>query len=271
MVDDTSRQIEDEVSLSDVVKFLNESKNAIAASIGSCMVIAIALFFLMPAQYEATATIQMALVANQSIEAPPVLLEKIKLPSYFSQETREKCEANQTTQTLNREIHPTLSKSAPFISFAFQADSIQKAKDCISLVINDVRLRQSELFEPLLAEKQTHLAMLEAKLALKEDVEKLFLTGTLGLNFKDEKFSAASLIWATKLANEQSVKELKREIDGLKIALQPPQTRETHAVTPVYCADRPVNKRPLLFLAISILTGLIGGVLYALGKKAWRT
>jgi uncharacterized protein involved in exopolysaccharide biosynthesis len=83
-------QIEDdEISLIDVLLFLKASGGNIVKSISVCLLAGGAYYFSVPKMYEASATIEMARVAGELVESPAVLLEKMKLPLYFSPATRD--------------------------------------------------------------------------------------------------------------------------------------------------------------------------------------
>lgn len=122
-----------------------------------------------------------------------------------------------------------LNKSAPFISFTIGGSSINEAKECLNSVINDIRVKQDQLSEPILLQKRVHLKTLEDKLVQADNAVKLFSgIQPSNLNFKDEKFSASSLVLATKMASEGSVKDLTNQIEDMKISLLPPLTQPTN-------------------------------------------
>ena len=75
---------DDEISLIDILLFLKASGGNIVKSTLICLLAGGVYYFTVPKMYEATATIEMATVADQPVEAPAVLLEKMKLPLYFS-------------------------------------------------------------------------------------------------------------------------------------------------------------------------------------------
>jgi hypothetical protein len=84
--------------------------------------------------YEASATIEMAMVAGEPVETPAVLLEKMKLPLYFSPATLQACGADGGLSSQAKfvdKIKPSINKSAPMVSFVTQAPSTQEAKACL--------------------------------------------------------------------------------------------------------------------------------------------
>ena len=119
-------------------------------------------------------------------------------------------------------------------------------------------------------QKRVHLKTLEDKLVQAENAVKLFSgIQPSNLNFKDEKFSASSLVLATKMASEGSVKDLTNQIEDLKISLLPPLTQPTNLASPIYCPDQPANKKLLLTTSVALLAGFFLGVVVALLKKVY--
>ena len=75
---------EDEISLTDILLFLKASGGNILKSTCVCLLAGGAYYFSVPKMYQASATIEMATVEGVPIETPAALLEKMKLPLYFS-------------------------------------------------------------------------------------------------------------------------------------------------------------------------------------------
>ena len=75
---------DDEISLIDILLFPKASgRNVLISTIG-CWLVGVTYYSAVPKIYEATATIQMAMVASELVETPAGLLEKIKMPLFFS-------------------------------------------------------------------------------------------------------------------------------------------------------------------------------------------
>ena len=262
---------EDEISLLDIFIFLKNSRYDIGISTLICLIIGASYYFVAPNKYEATATIQMALVAGQAVEIPQVLIEKVKLPLYFSHKTWDACDTDEEltpSRKVAEKIKPLLNKNAPFVSFSTTAESSKEAIQCLTAVIDDIRANQATQASPLIEQKKSQLATLESKLAQAEEQSKLLTPEKFSLNIKDERFSASALLLATTMSNNTQIKDLTGQINDLKIALADPQTQMTHLPTPIYCPDIPVNKRPLLTLVISLFCGLMFGLVYASAKLA---
>jgi hypothetical protein len=136
---DTKKEFEtadDEISLVDIIQFFIDNKLSIAITTLFCGVLGLAYGFLAPSQYEASMSFQMAMVASNPVEAPAVLLEKMKLPTYFSVGTLHACKLTDSLnpgEELSKQLKPTVNKNAPFISTSFRATSIGTGHDAVLL------------------------------------------------------------------------------------------------------------------------------------------
>lgn len=255
---------EDEISLTDILFFLQDSIGSVILSVLACVILGGAYYFSTPKLFEASATIQMAMATGNPVETPTVLLEKIKLPLYFSQAAWTACDTQEDTtpsRKIAEKIKPILNKSAPFIGFTVQAQSKQEAKECLQAVIFDIAAKQAELAKPILDQKRTQITQLEEKLQLAEEISKSLSPNKLGTNFPDTQFASRALILATTLSNSREIKDLTNQINDAKVSLEEPQTKPTSMPTPIYAPEFAVNKRPVFTLGISLVLGIFIGLL----------
>lgn len=267
-----SDDMEDDISLMDIARFFIDNQRQIALSTVACGVLGLAYGFLAPAQFEATMNVQMAMVNNAPIEAPNLVIEKMKLPLYFSQNTWAVCDTDQEmtpSRTLAKKLNPILNKNASFIGLSYRAESPDAAKACLQAVLEDIRSKQQLLAEPLIKQKQTYLATLKDKLAAAEEVTKYLSSQNQSLQFKDEKFSAHALLLATRLNKDNEIKDLRNQIVDLEISLKPPQTQETYLAAPVYASTQRVAPHRSLILAMALMAGFMLGIVGVLTRKAW--
>ena len=154
---------DDEISLIDILLFLKASGGNIIKSIFLCLLAGGVYYFSVPKMYEASATIEMATVAGEPVETPTVLLEKMKLPLYFSPATLQACgtdgELSSKAKFVDK-IKPNVNKLAPMLSFVTQAPSSQEAKACLNAVIADVSNKQAAIANPLIGQKKQKLNQL---------------------------------------------------------------------------------------------------------------
>ena len=177
---------DDEISLLDILQFFIDNRIFIGVVVALSGALGLGLGFWLPAQYEATMNIQMAMVANSPVEAPAQVVEKMKLPLYFSSATWTACDTDEDTtpsRTLAKKLNPLLNKNAPFIGLSYRAESPESAKNCLQAVLEDVRYKQALLADPIIKQKQVFLGTLKEKLEAAEAVAKFFATQKQDMQF----------------------------------------------------------------------------------------
>jgi hypothetical protein len=259
-----TRAEDDEISLMDILIFLIASGENIVKSTLVCLALGGAYYLSVPKMYEATATIAMATVAGEPVEAPAVLLEKMKLPLYFAPATLQACgsdvQLNSQAKFVDK-IRPTINKSAPLVSFATQAQSTQEAKACLSAVVAELNSNQAEIAKPLIEQKKQKLTQLSDQLKLAKDMAKNFPTTKSKIGSSDTQFSSRTLAMSSTLANATEMNDLSKEINNLESSLIPPKTQPLSLIVPLYAPEVSINKRPLFTLGLSLVLGVFLGLL----------
>jgi hypothetical protein len=253
---DPTRAEDDEISLIDILIFLIASGKNIVKSTLVCLAFGGAYYFSVPKMYEATVTIAIATVAGDPVEAPVVLLEKMKLPLYFAPATLRACgsdgQLNSQAKFVDK-IKPTINKSAPFVTFATQAQSTQEAKACLSAVVAELNSNQAEIAKSLIEQKKQTLSQLSDQLKLAEDMAKDFPTTKSNIGSSDTQFLSRILAMSSTSSNASRMNNLRLEINNLESSLIPPQTQPLSLVVPPYAPEVPINKRPLFTLGLFCL------------------
>jgi len=261
---DSTRAEDDEISIIDILIFLKASGGNIVKSTLVCLALGGAYYFSVPKMYEATATIAMATVAGGPVEAPAVLLEKMKLPLYFAPATLQACgsdgQLNSQAKFFDK-IKPAINKSAPLVSFATQAQSTQEAKACLSAVIAEVNSNQAEIAKLLIDQKKQKLSQLSYQLKLAEDKPKNFPTTKSSDGSLHTQFSALALGMPFTLAYAIEMSDIRKAINNLETSLIPPQTQPLSLAAPLYAPEVSINKRPLFTLGLSLALGVFLGLL----------
>ncbi len=255
---------EDDFSLVEIYDFFKENIKSILLSGLVCGIIGVSVALLLPSKYQATAYIQVAKVANADVEAPNILLEKLKMSMYYSQKTFSECNVENTTEpgkSIANGLKPTLAKGAPIISISYKDRNIDDAKKCLESVLSDIRTNQNEIAKPIFEQKKNQLSNLKQKLESAEQITKLLSSKKPNFDFSDSKFSASTLLLATTLSKENEVKDLRTQINDLEIALAEPQTKETYLTTPINAPNIRVEPKRS-FIALG---SIIGGIFLAIG------
>lgn len=272
-IDNQPMETDDEISLVDIAQFLIDNSGVFIRFVVGCGLLGAAYAFLAPPQYEATMNIQMAMVANNPVEPPAVLLEKMKLPLYFSETTWKKCDTEEDltpSRTLTKKLNPVLNKQAPFIGFSYRDNSPLESQTCLLAVLEDIQLKQKRLSAPIIEQKKSYLETLKAKLATAEQVSQYLNAQKRDFKFKDERFSASALILATSLSNEKEIKDLRNQITELEISLSSPQTQDTFLAAPIFASQQAVAPKKLLVISLALLIGVFAALLFLLGRTAWK-
>ena len=255
---------DDEISLIDILLFLKASGGNIVKSTLICLLSGGAYYFSVPKMYEASATIEMATVAGEPVESPAVLLEKMKLPLYFSPATLQACGSDGGLSSQAKfvdKIKPSINKSAPMVSFVTQAPSTQEAKACLSAAIAEVSNNQDAIAKPLLQQKKQKLQQLSEQLKLTEEIGKTITVPKGNSNVSDAQFSARTLNMSFSTANATEINDLRSQIGTLENALIAPQTHSVALASSVYAPEVSVNKRPLFTLGFCLALGVFLGLL----------
>jgi LPS O-antigen subunit length determinant protein (WzzB/FepE family) len=264
--------IEDEISLKDIVDFLVESWKTIILTGFLGLVGSIAYLWVTPNQYLAIAHFQVARVADFDVEPPATLIEKLKMPMFYSQNTHMACNLMEKLEpgaVIVKTLKLTLVKNAPIITIAFQGESSEDAKKCLESVLDDVRINQNLLAKPILESRANQLLNMKLKLEAAERILKMLPKNNVSFDFSDSKFSASTLLLATTLSKESEIKDLRTEISSLEISLLEPQTKEAFLTTQIYTPKQKVSPKRTLIVLVGLMAGLFIGLLLMMGKRAY--
>lgn len=158
MTTQSEQQIDDEeISIIDILLFLKASGHNVLISTIVSLLIGVAYYFAVPKMFEVTATIQMGVVAGEVVETPAILLEKIKLPLFFSSTALQACGSDGDLSSVTKfadKLKPTNNKSSPLISLSAQARSTQEARACLDAVISEIQKSQNDLAKPVIGQKK---------------------------------------------------------------------------------------------------------------------
>lgn len=262
-----------EPALLDVLQALRNGKRVLVGSTLAGLLAGSALAIFLPERHSAEASIQMAMVANEPVELPSTLTEKLKLPSYYSKEVFQACgvsNAKKPGETLSRKINAALNRTAPMVNLSFEDGNPDKAEDCLQTLQAYIAANQWKQAEPAVTATRQQLATLKSRL---EEVEKF--KANLGSHVSgylsgDVKAGSNAMVLPALASSNQEIRELLTEINKLEISLSPTKTRPASFVTPIYVSEtRPLSKRVLFGLALTA-AGLFLGIAALIVRGAWR-
>jgi LPS O-antigen subunit length determinant protein (WzzB/FepE family) len=249
--------------------------------------------FILPEKFQASALIEPAsiakkesgdLIAKVSVELPAILAEKMKVPTYFSQDTIKSCaltDLANPAQALVRGLNPNVPRNSPYVSVTFKAESPAIAASCLESVLKDVVANQVLLAQPLINNFEVALANAEqelqsnirerdqqriknreklnvakSKLAAAESFVEKFSKDSLTFKFGDQQFSATALLLSTLIGKQNEIKDLEIQINALELEVAANMTdkdqavrRMTNTVSELKNALLPPNTKPATFAA----------------------
>jgi len=261
---------EDDISFIDVLSFLRSSIRNVVTATAVCLIIGFSYYFLAPKMYEASATIQVAIVAGEILETPPLLMQKIYLPLFFSGTTLHACgsEANLNQQSaFVGKLKLTHNKPAhSLINITIQAPSTEKAKECLTAVISDIQKHQSKLFDPLVNTRKANLAYFRDELKIGEE-NVIVSTKLYSQVANNQNLNLKLLIDNLNWLINRELMELRGRISEQELQLLENKTRPASLIGPIYSPELPTNKHPYYTLALMLALGIFLGLLITYLKR----
>lgn len=289
-----------EINLREIVDFVKTSWKSVAITTAIGGLLAASATFFMQSKFQASAAVDIAMVTiiggnqplNQNamqapksqgsqisgalnlisrpVETAAVLTEKMKIPTYYSDETIKACglEAQPDPKlTLSKSLKPLIPRDGSFVSIVFTASSPAIAKACLDSVLVDIKTKHAMMAKPYIEMSQGSLSTFETRLMDIERTLKDYPTNQLRVDFTDPKFSASALLLNSLLALEQEANSLRNKISEVRIGLSAPQTTSTTFVSPVYSPSDPVSPKRSLIILIGLIAGGLLGLMLALSRR----
>jgi LPS O-antigen subunit length determinant protein (WzzB/FepE family) len=265
---------DDEISLVDILHFLQNTWKTIAIAALVGLTLSVTYLAITPKQYEAVAQITMAQIgaANNNnnnnnnninplgvnIEEPALLIARMSSPTSFTPEVIAACglqdQAN-AALALSKSIKLTIPKGvANVVELKTFGPSPQAAQECNLAIFELIKTTQSLIAAPYIA---------DAKLMLDDDIERL--AKAKDLVAKADK--SGSAMGAAYLSTRDEIRYLLDEITALKNVVTSNQNRATRLVSPIYAGDMPIAPKKRNILAAGLFGGLFLGLLIAMGRS----
>ncbi|QWE16943.1 Wzz/FepE/Etk N-terminal domain-containing protein [Polynucleobacter sp. AP-Nino-20-G2] len=262
-------QVNDEISLLDVLCFFKVAYKIILVFGVAGSVIALAYLAVTPKQYEAVAQIAMAQfgAANNNlnplginIEDPSLLIARLSLPTSFTPQVLSSCGKEDTTNpgaSLAKAIKLAPPKGvANVVELKTFGQSPEAASTCTQAIFELIKVTQAQILAPYIEEAKTKLADDEERLIKAKD-----------LVTKADKTGQA--VGAAYLSTRDEIRYLLDEITSLKNVVTGNQNRATRLIAPIYVSDTPIAPKKRVVLIAGLLGGLFLGLLLALAGQMW--
>lgn len=315
--------VNDEVSLFDVYEFLRDGWKTIVGLSALGLVCGVAISFVLPEKYQAIGAIESAEVAGKPVDKLQALAQKMRSPTYYSDATIAACGLSDQVgpaDRLAKSLNPSVARESSYVAVSIEARTPDDARRCLGAVMEDVRRNQEPLArasrqrvqdEIRLATEQLsratqlrdqqialniqRLDVAKEKLAAAERFVSEFESRIMNFDFRNDQFSASSLLLATLQSKQNEVKDLQIQIDeldmkvkakitsedefvfefGEKVAelresLAPPFTRDADFATPIYAPETRVSPKRGLITVVSLLAGGFLALVILIGRRAIR-
>lgn len=270
---DQPNDLADELSLLDIVEFIQEFWKTIAGFMALGIAGAALYLWVTPKQYEASAQIKMAQIANVNnnnninplginIEEPQALIARMALPTSFPRETIDLCGlANQKNPegALASKVKFSIPRGVDgTVDLKIRDASEDTAKACATAVYRLIKTSQSQLVAPFIDEASKKLTIEEGRLGRATQV----------ITKADKSGVAVS---AAYLATRDEIRYLLDQISSLQNIITGNESRGTRLAAPIYVKDQPVFPQQRNTLAVGLLLGGFLGLVLALVRKWYRS
>ncbi len=258
---------DDEISLADILAFVQESWTTLAGVGVAGLVAAGGFLAVVPAKYEAEVMIEMALirgsgpngtVAMNPIEPAPLLIERLKNPSTYTPEAIQACaggEGQMSSAGMASLVKASIPRNVSnVVEIKVRRATPALAQQCAQGLFEMIRAQQAALVKPHQEEMRGTLAGLVTRFSENQNYV-----------LKAEKAGLYNVMY---LARRDETMYLIQQIDELQRALaRDPQTR---LVSPTYAAPDAVWPKTALTLVLGAVGGLMAGLLFTLGRRLLR-
>lgn len=267
----SKQELDEEISLLDILHFLKNAWKTIAIFTLVGLALSITYLAVIPKQYEAIAQVAMAQIgaANNNnilnplginIEKPSLLIVRLSQPTSFPAQVLGACgvdEGANAAATLSKSIKLGLPKGVDnVVELKTFGKSPEAVLTCAQAIFDLIKATQAQMVAPYIG---------EAKLKLTDDNERLAKAKEL-LAKADKSGSAMG---AAYLSTRDEIRFLLDEITALKNVVTSNQSRATQLIAPIYASDTPIAPKKRVALATGLFGGLFLGLMLALGRQMW--
>ena len=273
---DQPNDLADELSLLDIIEFIQEYWKTIVG-LTLLGILAAALFlWAIPKQYEASAQIKMAQIANVNnnksnsninplginIEEPQALIARMALPTSYPKETITLCgltDEKDADAQLAKKVKLSIPKGVGgTVDLKIRDASKEIAKACVNAVYQLIKSTQAQLVTPFIDEAIKKLKIEEERLGR-----------TTQVIAKADRSGAA--VSAAYLATRDEIRYLLDQISNLQSIITGNESRAAHLTAPIYLKEEPVFPKKPQSLFIGLLLGGFLGLMLALARKWYRS
>lgn len=213
----------------------------------------------------ASAAIQPARALGKEVETVQVLAEKMRLPTYYSQESFKNCgvaEAVSPGEALAKALNPNVARNSAFVSVSFKSPSVERSAPCLNAVLEDIKRTQAVVAQAQLKAATANIDLDLQVLKVAEDL--------VAFTLKDKTTMSTPAGVNLLLAKQDEVARLKRSVSFSQQLLLSPDTQSASFVAPVFASPIKVEPKRALISVISVLAGGFLGLMILLSRRVIR-
>ena len=268
----------DEISIADIIHFFKSHKKMILIFIIIGALLGGLVGNFTAPTYKGSVLISPAKIAGTFVVNPKVTVTKLDMNSYYSKETflncnpdfykdKDKDKDKDIDYDISSIVKASVTKDGDLIQLLMQNKNKTVITDCLNSMVDDMRISQNKIAEPLIQLKNNELTLLEEKLKNAEEFKvKLNEKQIRELKTNGERFSVDLLYTNMILFNSKDIKETISEINKVKIDLSSEQTKLADKLLPI-SIEKKSFPTPKLGALIGLFLGLCLGTLIALIKQ----
>jgi capsular polysaccharide biosynthesis protein len=266
----------DEISIADIIHFFKSHKKMILIFIIIGALLGGLVGNFTAPTYKGSVLISPAKIAGTFVVNPKVTVTKLDMNSYYSKETflncnpdfyKDKDKDKDINYDISTLVEASVTKDGDLIQLLMQDKNKTVITDCLNSMIDDMRISQNMIAEPLIQLKIKELSLLEEKLKNAEEFKvKLNEKQIKELKTNGERFAVDLLYTNMILFNSNEIKQIMTEINKIKTDLSTEQTKGADKVLPINI-EKKSFPTPKLGALIGLFLGLCLGVLLALIKQ----
>ena len=267
---------DDEISIADIIHFFKSHKKMILIFvIIGALLGGLYANFTGPV-YKGSVLISPAKIAGTFVVNPKVIVTKLDMNSYYSKETflncnpdfyKDKDKDKDIDYDISTLVKASVTKDGDLIQLLMQNKNKTVITNCLNSMVDDMRISQNKIAEPLIQLKNNELTLLEEKLKNAEEFKaKLDEKQIKELKTNGERFSVDLLYTNMILFNSKEIKETISEINKVKIDLSSEQTKPADKVLPINI-EKKSFPTPKLGALMGLFLGLCLGILIAFIKQ----
>ena len=265
---------DDEISIADIIHFFKSHKKMIFIFVIIGTLLGGLYGNFTEPFYKGSILISPAKVAGAFVVNPKVTLTKLDMNSFYSKETFLNCNPNfykdkdkDVDYDISNLVKASLTKDGDLIQLQMQNKNKTVIKDCLNSMVDDIRISQSIIADPLIQAKNIDLKILVEKLKEAEAFKvKLNDIQIKELRTNSELFSVDLIYTNMILFNSKDISEIITGINKIKIDLSSEQTKPASNILPINI-EKKSFLTPKLGALIGLFLGLCLGILIALIKQ----